>query len=245
MAMLFIVASLTCFFPGCKPASPSLENVIAKHTAAIGGHGAIESIQSLELQLHIVDPGFEVDGTYRTMRPGQMRIDVFAGGEHVFTEAFDGHRAWQWKGEGNVVEESSQATAALRHWVELPGKLFGLHELRGRGHHLALEQREVIDGAKYYVVRATLSDGYSATLYIDSNTWLITRRRDVRPLHVDVDPQPTTIETQLSDFREVGGVRFPFASTEVDLQTGKILEKVSISRVTVNPNFEKSVFERL
>src|ERR1051326_2975424 len=99
----------------------------------MGGVAAIESIHSIEFQLHIVDPGFEVDGTYTAMRPGQMRIDVTAGGKHVFTEAFDGRRGWQWKGEGDVVQESPQATATLRHGVELPGKLFGLHELRARG----------------------------------------------------------------------------------------------------------------
>ena len=211
----------------------------------MGGRTAVESIQSLEFQLHIADPGFEVDGTYRTMRPGKMRIDVIANGKHVFTEAFNGSRGWQWKGEGEVVEESPQATAALRHGVELPGKLFGLHELPGRGHHLSLGPRELINGTNYYVMRVRLSDGYTTSLYIDPNSWLITRRREVRPLHVDVDPRPTTIETQLSDFRTVAGVRFPFHSTDVDLETGKVLENASITRVTVNPTLEKSIFERL
>ena len=83
---------------------------------------------------------------------------------------------------------TEKATAALRHGVELPGKLFGLHELKARGHRIELAERENIGGIQYYVLRLTLIDGSSTTLHVDPNSWLITRRRDVRPLHVDVDP---------------------------------------------------------
>ena len=84
-------------------------------------------------------------------------------------------------------------------------KLFGLHELKARGHRIELAERENIDGIQYYVLRLTLNDGYSTTLYVDPKTWLITRRRDLRPLHVDVDPTPTTIEQRSSDFRTISG----------------------------------------
>jgi hypothetical protein len=155
----------------------------------MGGRTAIEAVNSIEVDLHIVDPDFEVDGKYRAARPGRMRIDVMAGGKHVYTEAFNGDRGWQWKGEGAATqEESPKATTALRHGVELPGKLFGLHELRQRGHRVDLASRERIDGTDYYALRITLNDGCTTTLYLDPKSWLITRRRDVRPLHVDIDP---------------------------------------------------------
>lgn len=69
------------------------------------------------------------------------------------------------------------ATAALRHGVELPGHLFGLHELRPRGHRLELVGREKVEGINYHVLHVTLADGYNTTLYLDPNSWLITPRR--------------------------------------------------------------------
>ena len=96
-----------------------------------------------------------------------MRIDVHAAGKHVFTEAFDGQKAWQWNGKGDQEPASPKATAALRHGVEFPGKLFGLHELRQRGHRLDLAGREKIDGTDYYALRFRLNDGYTTTLYVD------------------------------------------------------------------------------
>jgi hypothetical protein len=122
--------------------------------------------------------------------------------------------------------------------------LFGLHELKARGHRIELDEREKIDGINYYVLQLTLSDGYRTTLYLDPN-WLITRRRDVRPLHVDVDPTPTTIEQRSSDFRTIAGVRFAFASSEIDLQSGKVLETVVVRGVKINPPLVSSIFEKL
>ena len=223
----------------------TIGDVIDRNTKAMGGRAAIEAVHSIEVNLHIVDPGFEVDGIYHAARPGRMRIDVQAGGKSVFTEAFDGQNGWQWNGKGNQEPASQKAAAALRHGVELPGKLFGLHELESRGHKVELIGRQKIDSIDYYALRLTLSDGYTTTLYVDPNSWLITRRRDVRPLHVDVDPTPTTIEQRSSDFREVSGVQFAFASTEIDLKTGKELESSKISSIKVNPPLDESIFKKL
>ena len=243
MALVWAAILATVSF-GCSRSPTTLDEVIERHTKAVGGRAAIEAIQSIEFDLHITDPKFEVDGTYFAARPGKMRIDVNAGGDHVFTEAFDGQKGWEGKGTSQK-PATEKATAALRHGVELPGKLFGLHELKARGHRIELAEREKIDSIGYYVLRLTLNDGYATTLYVDPNSWLITRRRDVRPLHVDVDPTPTTIEQRSSDFRTISGVQFAFASSETDLQSGKVLETTQVRSVKINPPLAPSNFEKL
>jgi hypothetical protein len=149
---------------------------------------------------------------------------VKADGKRVFVEAFDGARGWQWSEKGES-PASPKAANALRRGVEIPGKLYGLHELTGRGHEVELAGREKIEGVDYYAVKVAFSDGYPITFYIDPTTWLIMRRRDVRALHVDVDPTPTAIEQRSSDFRKIAGVVFAFHGEEVDLRSGKVLER--------------------
>lgn len=150
------------------------------------------------------------------------------------------------EGKGSAQKVATEkATAALRHGVELPGKLFGLHELKRRRHRIELDGREKIDGINYYVLRLMLNDGYNTTLYVNPKTWLITRRRDVWPLHVDVDPSPTTIEQRNSDFRSISGVQFAFGSSETDLQSGKVLETAVVRSVKINPALAPSIFEQL
>ena len=223
----------------------TLDQLIDRNVQALGGRAAIETVQSIKLALHIADPDFEVDAMYYAARPGRMRIDITAGGKRVYVEAFNGSRAWQWKEKGEPVEESKTATGALRHGIELPGKLFGLHEVQGRGNELALVGRESVDDIDYYVLRLTFSDGMNTTLYLDPKTWLITRRRDVRPLHPDLDPTPTTIETKMTDFRKVDNLVFSFASTDTDLKTGKVLEKVTVREITLNPPVPEGFFDTI
>jgi hypothetical protein len=237
----------TVLVAGCHQSSDSLslDEIVERNTTAMSGRAAIEAVQSIQIDLHIKDPSFEVDGTYYAARPGKMRIDVSADGKHVFTEAFDGQSGWQWEGKGEQKPATEKGTAALRHGVELPGKLFGLHELRARGHRMKSIGREQIDGVNYYVLQLILNDGYAVSLYVDPNSWLVTRRRDLRPLHVDVDPTPTTIEQISSDFRDVKGVKFPFATTETDLNTGKLLESTVTKSVKINPTLSPTLFDKL
>jgi hypothetical protein len=240
-----VVLTVIAVLVACHHSPGTVDEVIDRNTQAMGGAKAIEAVQSIAVDLHIVDPGFAADGIYRAARPGRMRIDVNVDGKHVFTEAFDGDRGWE-RGEGKArVEASSKATAALRHGIELPGHLYGLHELRQRGHRIELAGREKIEGIDYYALRLTLNDGYVTTLYLDPKSWRVTRRRDVRPLHVDIDPTPTTIEQHLSDFRQVAGVWFPFANTETDLKTGKLLETTTVRTITVNPEIDEEFFRKL
>jgi hypothetical protein len=247
MCQTLLVLLSTIFVAACHAQSDSvsLDEIIECNTGAMGGRGAIEAVQSIQIELHIKDPSFEVDGTYYAMRPGKMRIDVSAQGKHVFTEAFDGQNGWQWEGKGEQKPATEKATAALRHGVELPGKLFGLYELRARGHKMKSIGREQIEGVNYYVLQLILNDGAAISLYVDPNSWLVTRRRDVRPLHVDVDPTPTTIEQVSSDFHDVEGVKFPFATAETDLNTGKLLESTITKSVKINPTLPPTLFDKL
>ena len=230
---------------GCEQPSPSLDQVVKKNANATGGRDAIEAVKSIEVDLHIVDPGFAADGIYRATRTGKMRIDVMIAGEHVFTEACNGTRGWEWSGKGEAVDCSAAATVALRHGVELPGKLFGLHEMQARGHGVELLTNQQIEGNDYHVLRLAFADGYSTSLYVDTKSGLITRRREVRALHVDIDPPPTTIETLSSDFRKIAGVMFSFSNVEVDLKSGKVLERTTVRSVKVNPVFNERIFDVL
>jgi hypothetical protein len=185
--------------------------------------------------LRIEEPTFAVDGRYVATRDGRMRIDVSMDGTRVFTEALDHARSWSWSPDEGVNEGSPQGSAALRHGIEFPFKLFGLHEMAARGHRLELQAREVVDGIDYHVLRLTLDDGFQVTYYVHPESWLIERERTRRALHVDVDPTPEWIETVYSDYRPVGGVLYPFKQMERQLTTGKVLSTGTVREIRINP----------
>ena len=67
----------------------------------------------------------------------------------------------------------------------------------------------------------------------------------MRPLHPDLDPTPTTIETKITDFRKVDNLVFSFASTDTDPKTGKVLEKVTVREITLNLPVREGFFDTL
>jgi hypothetical protein len=232
---------LAATIAAAEPA-PDLERLIARHVEARGGAAAIEAVRTFDSEIRIVEPTFEVDGTYVATREGRMRVDIRVDGERVFTEALDRERTWSWTPDGGVRDGSAAGAAALRHGIELPFKLFGLHEVRDRGHRLEFVGREVLGGTNYHVLRLTLGDGFESLYYLDPDTGLIDRDRQRRALHVDVDPTPEWIETSYEDYRPVAGVLFPHRQVERQLATGKILATVTVREIRINPQLDPARF---
>jgi hypothetical protein len=219
---------------GAEPA-PDLETIVDRHVAARGGRAAIEAIDAFETDIQVVEPEFEVDGSYVATRDGRMRGDIVAAGQPVFTEALDRRRAWTWTPDGGVRDASAAGAAALRRGIEVPFKLFGLHEVRERGHRLELAGRETRGGVDYHVLRLTFDDGFESLYYLNPSTWLIDRDRQRRALHVDVDPTPVWIETSYEDYRPVGGVLFPHRQVERQVASGEVLATVTVRKIRLNP----------
>jgi len=231
----FPIGSL-CVLAGCTNAvdGMDLESLIARHVEARGGEAAIEAVQSFETDIRIVEPTFTVDGRYVATRDGRMRVDISVKGERVFTEALDHGNAWSWSPDEGVRTASAQGAAALRRGIESPFKLFGLHEMRRRGHRLELSGRESIGGVDYHVLRLTLDDGFESRYYIHPESWLIARDRQLRALHVDMNPEPEWIETVYDDYRAVDGVMYAHRQTERKLDSGELLATVTVSAIRLN-----------
>src|SRR5262249_3513083 len=176
------------------------------------------------------------DGLYQASRDGRMRIDVFANGKRVYSEGYDGQRPWQLPQDAeHAIGSSPSGAAALRHGLELPINLRGLHEMGARGHQLTLRGREVVDGTNYHVVELRLDDGFTTHPYVNPSTYLIDRMRDVRALHPDADARTRRLEQRYEDFRKVDGRMLPFKSSQVDLRTGQVMQTTTVLEVITNP----------
>ncbi len=146
-------------------------------------------------------------------------------------------------GESEPPEASSpEGAAKLRRGAI--GHLHGLHELQGLGQPLELLDRFEIDGVLYYPVKLTFDDGHAKHYYIDPESFLVTRQRNVHALHPDLDPTEIWTEGRNSDFRTVGGdIVRSFFSSEWNLDTGERAQSTELKRVDVKPVLDPAIFE--
>ena len=220
------------------PEPVGLSFVVTKNRAATGGSTGIES---MEIDLAMQDGDKIYDAVYRVTRDGRMRIDIIDKGTRVYTEAFDGHAGWDQGSDGRAPIPDPHGST-LWHGTQFPGNIFGLDDMQANGHTLAYQGRETLDGVDYYVVKLTLSDGFETYRYLNPDTGLIERGRDHRAFHPAVDSKETWVETRWSDFRPVQGVMRPYASVNMDLNTGKQLASTRINAYKINPVFDPAIF---
>lgn len=174
---------------------------------------------------------------YRACRPDLVRVDVSLPDGRVYSEGHDAAGGWM-RVPGDQVRPSGPAgAAALRHGAELPGNLYGLHELPGRGHRLALIGEEHRGDRTLAMLEVTLADGFRRVYLLDAETGLIATARDHRSLHPHMGTHERAIETRYSDYRERGGLLRAHRSCDVDPDTGEVLACTRLLGVDIDPDF--------
>lgn len=234
------------FLSACQPPRPqqmTLQTLLDRNAEARGGAQAIESVHAIDLDLEIAEPKFTVTGRYRATRDGKMRIDIFADGERVYTEALGPDGAWQMKrGETTGAPESAAGAAALKRGIA--GNLYGLHELRGLGYRLNFTGTQNRAGEDYWVIEKVAPDGLSETLYLDKDAYLVAREIETSALHPDIDSTLARFETLKLDYQDTGGVLFARKSEKRNLDTDEVVQTTLVKAVHINPEIDPAIFKR-
>ena len=239
---------LSVLISACQPATKepfSLEQVVQANTRALGGAQALDRVQTMVKHSLIVEAPYRDIAVFATDRRGRMRVDLFAEGERVFAESYDGSRAHQWMpGEGQKLA-SERGAIALSHTAQLPNHIFRLKDLVGNGHQLALVDRERRDDSRFAVLKLTLADGFETYLWVNEESGWVTRVRNTRALHVDIDSEEKLIETRISDFRPVQNIVHPHRIVEVDLHSGNVLAETTVHATELNVDLSERYFTDL
>ena len=220
-----------------------VETLIEKHTYALGGLNALNAIRTMRFNGQMVESKFTLeDFNVIRMKPHFQKAWM-PFGEGFFAEGFNGEYAWEKPVKdthGHRVEGAP--AAALHHAMELPGLMRPLPEFLARGNLLELVTEGEVDGRWVYALKATLTDGFVKAYYMDAETYLITRSRDVRAFHPALDMTENHVETVMSDFREVNGVMIAFRESQRDWVTGEPLSELTWRRVEVNVDLSVADF---
>jgi len=184
------------------PAPPmTLETLMLKHLAALGGADALTAIKNTKVVSSVLTGG--IQGTITTIYAAPDReYEEDKLGILDITQGYDGKKAWQRDTNGNVRPLAGEELKDLRvqlffdtNSYVLPGRIPGKLTLR--------PQPEPDTGN--WVVDALPEGGKPSTLFFDPRTFFI-----VKEQHLDDNVQVTTT---YGDYRTVDGARFPFSMT--------------------------------
>jgi len=190
----------------CAPAPPTLDAVVAANLSARGGEARIRALRSLRASGVATASGGRVARIVREIeRPGRLRVEFTSQGVTA-VYVHDGDTGWfvdPLAGQFEPAPLPPESAAATDDQLDLEGPLVGWRE---KGHEVLLLGRESLDGRPVDKLELRLRGGEVRYDYLDAETHLLVRSDAVR----SVRGRRVELETTYSDYRDVGGLRFPF-----------------------------------
>jgi Tetratricopeptide repeat len=223
---------------GVVAAAPlSADAIIEHYIAAIGGQKKLDAIQNVIIRGTYTEHGRSSAAVIARMRPYYKLVGDPLKRSAEFEEGYDGS-AWEFYGDpGIVLRTVGPASAAARHGLYILGNLV---DYKRQGSSVTLQGTAKIDGREAYQLRVHMLDGFEQDEFIDAKTWLVIADRKIAKVHAFGADVPS--ETRWSDYRQVNGVRFAFSNIEVEIASGKELNRFQTDRIDANSPLDASQF---
>jgi hypothetical protein len=186
----------------------TVDELLAKHVEARGGLARLKSIQTLRIERTIAATFNDIDVVIYKKRPGFYRSEQKAEGSPSVTVRGFADTAWETVNGKTSVRQGAAAVEQREVDADFDGFLV---DSRGKGHTIALEGRARAGATEAWKLKVTMKSGAVRYVYLDAATMLETRHEST----VEVQPNRRIATTiTFGDWREVGGVKFPFAIEE-------------------------------
>jgi len=219
------------------PNTPTVDEIVTRHVAAIGGVDAIHRIRSFVVHGWYHEGTFSIRTYTAQMRPFYRVIGDPLEGLKTIHEGYDGS-AWEYYPDpGVVIRTIGAAASTTRHSAAFDDVLVDYHRY---GTFLTYGGRTHIDGKNVYVLNVTLADGFREDVYVDTGTYMIDGMQRIVPMHAF--GQRYVTHDLFADYRPEGDVMMPHRDAEIDSVSGKVLDDGTVDSVEINPTLQMAMF---
>jgi hypothetical protein len=213
----------------------TVDEILAKHIEARGGAAALAAVQTLRIERTVAATFNDLEVVIFKKRPGFYRSEVRPEGSAAATIRAFADRAWETSGGKTGVREGAAAVEQREVDADFDGFLV---DHRAKGHTVTLDGRQRIGATDAWKLKVTMKSGAVRYVYIDAATWLESHHEAT----IELAPNRRVGTTlRFSDWREVGGVKFPFAIDEERDAPGQTFVTYT-KRIDVNVPIDDAIF---
>ena len=176
----------------------TVDEVIDKHIAAIGGKDLWNKINSITLDGILNVQGTDINITLNQLHGKGMRQDIAVQGMKGFqiVTPTQGWMFMPFQGQNEVTAMSPEDVKRAQNELDTHGPLLNYKE---KGHTAELAGKENINGAECYKLALTLNSGKKGTVFIDTKTYYVVRTI----IKQQVSGQEQDVETTFSAFEKI------------------------------------------
>ncbi|MDR1681830.1 MAG: insulinase family protein [Candidatus Symbiothrix sp.] len=217
--------------PKTQAIEVSAEQIIAAYVQALGGEAAINKIEDYKTTAEIAMMGQVVNLNQLFKKPNRSLMEILMGETTIQRMAFDG-KVLRVNGMGGSQEMTSgDEFEAIKNESAVVPEI----NYAANGYTLSVSGIEQINGQDAYIL--TVSKGENAqTSYFDVKSGL--KVKNITTVQSQMGEQQTI--TEYADYREVNGVKFPFAMKQ---NTAGMVMDVTVKSVEINLGLVNSLFE--
>ena len=225
---LLLLTSLA-FATATTLSAQTADEIIARYIKTIGGADRLKAIASLRRTgKYTGSGGFEAPIVQENRRPNMVREEFTMQGLTGVT-AYDGGNGWKiepWDGNKNAEPLGEDELKDIIDDSDFDGPLVDYQQKGNKVESLGLEP---VEGTDAYKLRVTSPNGDVRNYFMDTDSYVpikVETKRMVRGAERE-------FETSLGDYKEAGGVYFPW-SLEINAKGSQNRSKYTYEKIEAN-----------
>jgi outer membrane lipoprotein-sorting protein len=217
-----------------KEEMPTVDQIIDKYVKAIGGKEAMQKITS-----RVAKGTFEMEqmgGDSTTeiyQKAPNKEYSITASPQGDFKRGFNGTAGWQDNPMVGLVDVTGGQLTDMKRGADFYRDI-KLKELYSKR---TLKGKESVNGHDAYVVELTPDEGSAETWYFDTDSGLAVRMQT----SMETDNGTMDVDSSLSDYREVDGVKVPF---NIHQSLGQFEFTIKFNDVKQNVPIDDKIFDK-
>jgi outer membrane lipoprotein-sorting protein len=237
--VLSVVAYATVVLAGAHLAAQNAENaaqnvddLVARNVLAKGGTDKLQAVRTMKQTAHITSQGMTGTITVYGKRPNLVRQEIVVAGQRI-VNAFDGTTAWSINplmGSPEPKAITGPQADDIKMQADFDSPLVDYKE---KGYELEFVGQETLGTRKVFHLKLTSKEHRVQQLYLDAETNL--------EIKIVGDSQTGPVENELSDYREIQGLKLPFMMRTV--AAGNVVSQIVVDSVELNPKIDDTMFK--
>lgn len=213
----------------------TVDEIVDKHVAALGGIDKIKAVNTVVTDRSLAVQGMEIPNKTTLVVGKSVRNESTVMG-NTMVQVVDNGQGWMIRPTmmGGTGEPEDMPADQLKQQLSSLDPFGGLVNYKEKGNKVELVGKETLDKKDVFHLKLTTPDGQVIDEYVDANSYLVSK------VKVSMNGQDGEIE--LSDYKEVQGVKFPNIMEISNAQMGTM--SFITNKILVNQPVDPAVFKK-
>jgi zinc protease len=220
---------------GASAALPTADEVVDRYAKAVGGKEAYEKLSSRVSKGTFELPAMGASGSIEihAKAPNKIISIIDIPGFGLISRSYDGTIAWSQDPQTGIRELTGEELALQKRGADF----FQAVKLKELYPKRELKGKEKLGEREAYLIEAVPLEGGPVKMYFDTENSLLTRVE----LQADSPQGKLDVQTMLSDYTEVDGIKLPFTMRQV---AGALDFVIKIQEVKHNVPIDDEKFKK-